>query len=137
MAETLPCFLLNVRKWMCSDTVRALHRQGGRGVGAYIFLLCEAWLQTPTGSLPNDEELLIEYARVSEAEWKKIWPVMRHAFEQNGDGRLYNAILKKEAKSLTQRKRAGESGWTEERRKQQSERMARKKSGLKRAAPER
>lgn len=120
MAETLPCFLLNVRKWLCSDTVRALHRMGGRGVNAYMFLLCESWLQTPAGSLPNDEDLLIEFARVSQSEWNQIWPVLRHKFPNNGNGRLFNEELKKEAKTLSAKRKAGESGWTEERRKTQA-----------------
>lgn len=127
MAEALPCFLLNVRKWMCSDTVRTLHRMGGRGVSAYMFLLCEAWLQTPPGSLPNDEELLIEFAKISRSEWKEVWPIMQHKFIENGDGRLYNALLQQEAKGITQRQEAGKSGWSEERRKEQAQRIARTK----------
>jgi uncharacterized protein YdaU (DUF1376 family) len=120
MAERLPCFLLNVRKWLCSDTVRALHRMGGRGVNAYMFLLCESWLQTPTGSLPNDEDLLIEFARVSQSEFRLIWPVIKHKFVSNGNGRLFNDELKKEAKTLDAKRKAGESGWTEARRKSQA-----------------
>lgn len=100
---------------------------GGRGVNAYMFLLCEAWLQTPTGSLPNDEDLLIEFARVTQGEWDQIWPVMKHQFKSDGNGRLYNIMLKQEAKGVTQRQHAGKSGWTEERRKQQGQRMKRTK----------
>lgn len=112
MAENLPCFLLNVRKWLCSDTVRTLHRMGGRGVNAYMFLLCEAWLQEPPGSLPNDEDLLIEMARVTSSEWAQIWPVLKPKFEQNGDGRIHNAELNREAQARAVKQRAGKSRWS-------------------------
>lgn len=130
LAENLPCFLLNVRKWLCSDTVRNLHRMGGRGVNAYMFLLCEAWLQTPAGSLPNDEELLIELARVSRSEWEQIWPIMQHKFTENGDGRLHNVELKNEAKARQSKRKAGQSGWTLTRRNGQAERIRKTKQNL-------
>lgn len=123
MPESLPCFLLNVRKWLCSDTVRKLHRMGGRGVNAYLFLLCEAWLQTPTGSLPNDEDLLIEFARVSQKEWDQIWPVMKHKFISDGNGRLFNDELVNEANNHGMKVFAGKKGWTKQRRKDQSDRV--------------
>lgn len=130
MAETLPCFLLNVRKWLCSDTVRTLHRMGGRGASAYMFLLCEAWLQDPTGSLPNEEEALIEMARVSKDEWEKFWPVLQKKFPENGDGRLYSMELKAEAKARESKKRAGSSGWTAARRNGQADRVKKTKQKL-------
>jgi uncharacterized protein YdaU (DUF1376 family) len=102
---------------------------GGRGVNAYLFLLCEAWLQTPSGSLPNDEDLLMELARVTQPEWDAIWPVIKPKFISDGNGRLYNTMLKQEAKGVTQRQHAGKSGWTEERRKQQARRMKRTTKG--------
>lgn len=97
---------------------------GGRGVNAYMFLLCEAWLQTPQGTLPNDEVLLIEMARVSTAEWSEIWPVMRHKFISDGNGRIYNEELVAEAKGKEMKRYAGRSGWSIKRRKQQAKRAA-------------
>ena len=104
---------------------------GGRGVNAYLFLLCEAWLQKPQGSLPNDEDLLIEMARVSSNEWREVWPIMRHKFKLSGDGRLHNVELKTEAKGITQRRHAGASGWTLERRQAQAERIQTTRKGCK------
>lgn len=95
---------------------------GGRGASAYMFLLCEAWLQDPTGSLPNEEAALIEMARVSKEEWEQFWPVLQKKFPENGDGRLYSMELKAEAKARESKKRAGASGWTITRRKGQAER---------------
>lgn len=128
MAENLPCFLLNVRKWLCSDTVRTLHRMGGRGVNAYMFLLCEAWLQTPTGSLPNDEEVLIELARVTPDEWSEFWPVLTRKFISDGNGRIYNEELVAEAKGTEMKRYAGKSGWSTKRRSAQSVRAKKLKT---------
>src|SRR5687767_5036594 len=85
---------------------------GGRGVNAYMFLLCEAWLQTPPGSLPNDEEILMELARVTPAEWKEIWPILQPKFEKNGDGRIHNLELHKEAQARAVKQKAGKSRWS-------------------------
>lgn len=128
MAETLPCFLLNVRKWLCSDTVRRLHRMGGRGVNAYLFLLCEAWLQTPQGTLPNDEDQLIEMARVTPTEWTEIWPVLQPKFRSDGNGRIYNEELLAEAKGTQMKRYAGRSGWSTKRRKDQADRARKLKT---------
>ena len=85
---------------------------GGRGVNAYMFLLCEAWLQDPPGSLPNDEDLLMEMARVTPDEWRVIWPVLKPKFELNGDGRIHNMELHKEAQARTVKQKAGKSRWS-------------------------
>lgn len=95
---------------------------GGRGVNAYLFLLCEAWLQAPTGSLPNDEDILIEYARITRAEWEQFWPVMQHKFISDGNGRIYNSELIAEAEGLEMKRYAGKAGWSEDRRKAQAKR---------------
>lgn len=120
MAEALPCFLLNVRKWLCSDTVRKLHRMGGRGANAYMFLLCEAWLQTPQGTLPNDEDELMDLARVTPTEWREIWPVLQRKFVSDGNGRIYNEELMNEAEERQMKSYAGKKGWSKKRRKAQA-----------------
>lgn len=96
---------------------------GGRGVSAYMFLLCEAWLQNPTASLPNDEDLLIEMARVSQQEWDQYWPIMKHKFESDGNGRLYNQELLSEAQTHDAKRKAGAAGWSKSRRKKQAARI--------------
>lgn len=88
---------------------------GGRGVNAYMFLLCEAWLQNPVGSLPNDEALLIEMARISKEEWDQYWPVMRHKFESDGNGRIYNQELLNEANTRDSKRKAGAARWSKSR----------------------
>ena len=88
-----PAFSFYVRDWLCSDTVRSLHRNGGRGVSAYVYLLCESWLQVPTATLPDDRDLLAELARVDRAEFDKLWPIMEHQFISDGNGRLFHERL--------------------------------------------
>lgn len=101
---------------------------GGRGVNAYIFLLCEAWLQTPQGTLPNDEELLIEMARVTTREWTEIWPVLSRKFVSDGNGRIYNEELIAEAKGTEMKRYAGRSGWSHKRKKAQAGRARKLKT---------
>jgi len=101
---------------------------GGRGVNAYMFLLCEAWLQTPTGSLPNDEEVLIELARVSPSEWEEFWPVLKQKFIPDGNGRIYNQELVAEAKGTEMKRYAGRRGWTTKRREAQAHRAKKLKT---------
>ena len=90
-----PSFSFYVRDWLCSETVRTLHRTRKRYVGAYLFLICESWNQDVTGSLPNDAEILAELARVDDDEWRELWPLIQSQFELGPDGRLHNAKLKK------------------------------------------
>lgn len=42
--------------------------------GAYLLLLIVMWRQG--GSLPNDDELLRKYARLTQRQWKKVKPVI-------------------------------------------------------------
>jgi len=89
-----PAFSFYVRDWLCSKTVRKLHeKQGSRGVAAYMFLLCESWLEEPCATLPADHDELAALARVSRQEWDVIWPVIECQFINDGNGRFYNPRL--------------------------------------------
>jgi uncharacterized protein YdaU (DUF1376 family) len=46
----------------------------GEEVKAYVYLLCEAWLQEPRATLPQDDNELAEMARVSIEKWQEIRP---------------------------------------------------------------
>jgi uncharacterized protein YdaU (DUF1376 family) len=48
-----------------------------RGVGAYLFLLCESWLETPRATLPDDDHELARLAKVSIQEWRALAPYIR------------------------------------------------------------
>jgi hypothetical protein len=55
-----------------------------------MYLLCEAWLEDPAGTLPNDEAELISAARLTPEQFAIIWPQISHEFESDGNGRLFN-----------------------------------------------
>lgn len=57
-----PYFSFFVRDWMCSRKVSAM---SGEAVKAYLYLLCESWLQEPRATLPNNDDELASMARVS------------------------------------------------------------------------
>ena len=79
-----------MRDWLCSRTVRELHDSNTRGVAAYLNLLCEAWLETPQGTLPVDHDKLARLARVSRQEFDEIWKIIACQFECTPDGRIGN-----------------------------------------------
>src|SRR6202012_4917000 len=94
-----PAFSFYVRDWLCSNAVSKLHSKAysktgnnlcSRGVGAYVFLLCQAWLQEPIGTLPSDDTELADLARVSLEEWHALKPLLMPAFKHDENGRLYN-----------------------------------------------
>lgn len=85
-----PAFQWYVRDWLCSPTVRELHRRKDRSVAAYFFLLNEAWLQEPQATLPNDPDALADLARVTREEFDSFWPILKSLFESDGNGRIYN-----------------------------------------------
>ena len=83
---------------------------GGRGVNGYMFLLCESWLQDPPGTLPNDEELLLEMSRLKKSEWEEFWPIMKPNFPLNGRGKLANKRLVDHHELQKKRAFAGKKG---------------------------
>ncbi|MFN2512515.1 MAG: DUF1376 domain-containing protein [Pyrinomonadaceae bacterium] len=111
-------FLFDVDDWLGSFTVE---KMSGDQVKAYIYLLCRAWHETPIATLPNDDSLLARMARVSLSEWEVIKPEIMEQFKGNGNGRIYNPRLQKEAEYCKGRAKAGASGWTPARRAKQAE----------------
>lgn len=106
-----PAFSFYVRDWLCSKTVSKLHsKPSSKGVSAYLYLLCSAWLEDPPATLPNDDDQLAGYARLSRAEWDALKPDIIHQFTVNSEGRLVNERLMAEWKKQVLRKSAGSKG---------------------------
>ncbi len=106
-----PAFSFYVRDWLCSKTVSKLHSKPlSKGVSAYLYLLCSAWLEDPPATLPNDDDLLAGYARLSRAEWDALKPDLMHQFTLNSFGRLVNLRLMAEWEKQSQRRSAGSKG---------------------------
>jgi uncharacterized protein YdaU (DUF1376 family) len=68
----------------------------GDAVKAYVYLLCEAWLQEPRATLPNDDAELASIARLSIEEWMNIKTSVIRSFKigecEEHLGRLYNEL---------------------------------------------
>jgi len=64
---------------------------------AAMSLWCEAWHQVPTGSLPDDDEVLADLARCDEKEWKRVKERALSHFVKCSDGRLYHRTVCKKA----------------------------------------
>jgi len=78
-------------KWLAS---KAVLRMSPAGRGAYMSLLCEAWSQTPPGSVPDDDGWLAEHASVTAKVWAKVSAEVRKAFvKSEEDGRLYQPFM--------------------------------------------
>lgn len=90
MSKTDPAFLLYAADWLSSTRVRAMSREQR---GAYIDLLCFAWLD---GSIPGDAGALQTLLGASRAEFRRIWPAMEGCWEQRDDGRLVNPRQERE-----------------------------------------
>lgn len=110
-------FLFDVDDWLGSFTIEDM---SGDQVKAYIYLLCRAWHETPIATLPNDDVRLARMARVSPDHWEAIKPEILAQFKSDGNGRIYNERLKKEATYCRGRAMAGAAGWTPERRAKQA-----------------
>ena len=96
-----PYFPLFVRDWLCSRRILSM---SGPAVKAYMYLLCESWLQEPRATLPNNDRELASMARMSEDEFILIKKeVMQHYILGTCDehnGRLYqNTLLEVSRKS--------------------------------------
>ena len=114
-----PAFSFYVRDWLCSNTVSKLHSKAysktssnlsSRGLNAYMFLLCQAWLQDPIATLPDDDGELADLARVTPEEWDALKPVILLAFKKNEAGRWYNERQMHEASKQQNRSNAGSKG---------------------------
>lgn len=106
-----PAFSFYVRDWLCSKTVSKLHSKPcSKGVGAYVYLLCSAWLEDPGATLPSNDSELAGLARVSIEEWMDLKPSLMSQFKTLPSGRLYNERLMEEWEKQQKRKAAGGKG---------------------------
>lgn len=63
-----PYFPFFVRDFASDGKVEAMTTEE---VGAYILLLCKAWLEEPSGSIPSDDTVLARWARLDAVTWAK------------------------------------------------------------------
>lgn len=67
----------------------------GDEVKAYLYLLCESWLQDIRATLPNNDEELALMARLDKEKWYQVRKAVMRKFIQHPDhkGRIYNERL--------------------------------------------
>lgn len=106
-----PAFSFYPRDWLCSRIIPKLHTHGGRGVSAYMYLLCESWLEIPPATLPADHHQLATLARVSLDEFEELWPILKDAFEPlEYSDRIYSPRLLQEYEKQQNRRNRGSAG---------------------------
>jgi len=64
---------------------------------AAVSLWCESWQQVPAASLPDDDELLAEFARCNADAWARVKPHVLRLFVKCSDGRLYHRVVAAQA----------------------------------------
>lgn len=119
LQEKPRAFLFDINDWLGSFSVE---KMSGDEVKAYIYLLCRSWHETPIATLPNDEAELAAMARLSPEKWQGVREAVLARFCVNGNGRLHNTRLQKEATYATARAKAGAQGWDNKRRSEQRRR---------------
>jgi uncharacterized protein YdaU (DUF1376 family) len=97
-----------------------VEEMSGEAVKAYVYLLCRSWHETPIATLPNDDYRLARMAKTTSEQWDEVRDQVLQNFQTDGNGRIFNARLKKEAEYCEAKSFAGKSGWTTKRRKKQA-----------------
>lgn len=76
----------------------------------YLTLLFRSWYEHPVGTLPNEPEVLAMMGGVDWETWQRIEAPIMAKFESDGNGRVFNARMLKEAKKARGRQAAGAIG---------------------------
>lgn len=82
----------------------------GDEVKAYLYLLCESWLECPRATLPNEDEDLAKMAQLSQEKWIKMKDKIMANFVLNNEGRLVNDKLFGVSETQYQFKKWGKMG---------------------------
>lgn len=113
--KRIPSFQMYAHAWLGSLSVEMMPPEVE---GTYIRLLCKLWVALTQGEgsiLPTDPKRIRVLTKLSEAQWKKAWPLLEPHFPvtDDGDGRVNPTLLavwrEREAFAVKQRAN-GESG---------------------------
>lgn len=110
--EKAPAYQMYARDWLGSRNVR-LMQDFQRGW--YIQLLNEAWDNDPQGMLPNDQEMLMQLAGVTEARksepwFNQRWAAVMERFEVDGAWVFNAKQLAQVADQIAYRERQSRAG---------------------------
>lgn len=91
MKTNLPYFMLYTK-----DFISATSHMSPAEVGAYLRLLCAAWVAEPCATVPDDDEKLRRTAGADKEEWAQIKANVLEKFERDArfEGRLMNKRLR-------------------------------------------
>lgn len=74
-------------------------------IGFYLVnLWLASWHEVPAGSLPDDDEVLADFARCAPGRWKKLRDELMAAWVRCADGRLYHPVVAEKAREAWARK---------------------------------
>ena len=107
MKEKLPAVLWYASDWLGSNT-RARMTYQQRDV--YLTLLFRSWYEEPAGTLPNNHEELAMMGGVDMETWERINGPIMAKFHSDGNGRIFNERMMKEARKARGRRVAGAKG---------------------------
>ncbi len=105
-------FVFEVDVFESDNVVEAMSTEQ---VGAYIRLLCKAWREKPPGTIPDDDEILARWARLTPKQWIAARDRVLKAFTlSDDDGRWHQKRMKQTYAELMdkheQRSAAGSLG---------------------------
>lgn len=110
----IPYFPLYVKDWLTGQSTVLMQPEEK---GAFMDLLCHAWLADPPCTLPDDDRALAKLSGLG-GRWKRFGPVIRAQFELV-DGRLRNGkqwevhldMLAHREKRATAGRKGNEARW--------------------------
>lgn len=76
----------------------------------YLTLLFRSWYEEPAGTLPNNPEELAMMGGVDPETWERINGPIMAKFLSDGNGRIFNERMMKEARKAKGRRVAGAKG---------------------------
>lgn len=76
----------------------------------YLTLLFRSWYEEPAGTLPDIPEELAMMGGVDTETWERINGPIMAKFQSDGNGRIFNARMLKEARKAKGRRVAGANG---------------------------
>lgn len=117
MAGKPPYFPFYVNDFAADGKVEAMTTEE---VGAYILLLCKAWMEEPPGTIPNDDTVLARWARLTVPRWMRIRKAVLAPFSKGDDGRLWQKRMMAEygkfLKVSHSRQEVARAGWEKRKR---------------------
>jgi uncharacterized protein YdaU (DUF1376 family) len=108
MAEKPPYFPMYPKDIVGDDLVRVMTTTE---FGAYVMLLCAAWVATPACTVPDDDTELARLAGMNKPQWKRAKRHVMRPWKRRKDGRwVQPRLLKEFRKFLKLKKTRGEAG---------------------------